>query len=159
MAKDYSTILNTYESIHRNPINRAIHAVGIPAIITSILGIMALIPTGVSVGDVDLSGAEIISIVTLLITLSWAWRAALAFAPILTGCYVLANSISFDSMLSSAGVWGAVFVIGWLVQFIGHAFEGHSPEFTSRPENLLLGPISVSLEILPFLRPYRIEVG
>lgn len=33
----------------------------------------------------------------------------------------------------------AMFVIGWLFQFVGHAFEGKPPEFLKDPRFLLVG--------------------
>jgi uncharacterized membrane protein YGL010W len=35
----------------------------------------------------------------------------------------------------------AMFVVGWILQFIGHAFEGNKPSFFSSPMFLLIGPL------------------
>jgi len=35
----------------------------------------------------------------------------------------------------------ALFVIGWMLQFIGHAIEGNQPAFFKNPIYLLLGPL------------------
>ncbi len=40
------------------------------------------------------------------------------------------------------GVWKiavAMFVVGWIFQFVGHAFEGKPPEFFSDPRFLFVG--------------------
>lgn len=34
-----------------------------------------------------------------------------------------------------------LFILGWIFQFIGHAFEGNKPAFFSNPLYLLVGPI------------------
>lgn len=34
-----------------------------------------------------------------------------------------------------------LFVLGWVLQFIGHAFEGKKPSFFSNPVYLLVGPV------------------
>ncbi|REE80208.1 hypothetical protein A8990_12157 [Paenibacillus taihuensis] len=34
-----------------------------------------------------------------------------------------------------------LFVLGWILQFIGHAFEGKKPSFFSNPIYLLVGPV------------------
>jgi len=34
----------------------------------------------------------------------------------------------------------ALFVIGWIFQFVGHAIEGNQPAFLSNPIHLLVGP-------------------
>jgi uncharacterized membrane protein YGL010W len=34
-----------------------------------------------------------------------------------------------------------MFVFGWILQFVGHAFEGKKPSFFSDPRFLLIGPM------------------
>ncbi len=34
----------------------------------------------------------------------------------------------------------SMFIFGWILQFIGHAFEGKAPSFLSDPKFLLVGP-------------------
>jgi uncharacterized membrane protein YGL010W len=35
----------------------------------------------------------------------------------------------------------ALFVVGWILQFVGHAIEGNSPAFFRNPVYLLVGPL------------------
>ena len=35
----------------------------------------------------------------------------------------------------------SMFVLGWILQFVGHAFEGKAPSFFSDPKFLLIGPL------------------
>jgi len=35
----------------------------------------------------------------------------------------------------------SLFVFGWILQFVGHAFEGKAPSFFSDPRFLLIGPM------------------
>jgi len=35
----------------------------------------------------------------------------------------------------------SMFVFGWILQFVGHAFEGKAPSFFSDPKFLLIGPL------------------
>jgi uncharacterized membrane protein YGL010W len=42
----------------------------------------------------------------------------------------------------------AMFVFGWILQFIGHAFEGKAPSFFSDPKFLLVGPLWFVKKIL-----------
>jgi uncharacterized membrane protein YGL010W len=35
----------------------------------------------------------------------------------------------------------ALFIFGWILQFVGHAFEGKPPSFFSDPRFLLIGPM------------------
>lgn len=42
----------------------------------------------------------------------------------------------------------ALFVVGWILQFVGHAIEGNSPAFFSNPVYLLVGPAWVARRAL-----------
>ena len=42
----------------------------------------------------------------------------------------------------------AVFVIGWIIQFIGHYWEGRKPAFVDDIVGLLVGPMFVVGEVL-----------
>lgn len=44
--------------------------------------------------------------------------------------------LPFNPLLAAA-----MFVLGWIFQFIGHAFEGKKPSFLSDPTFLLIGPL------------------
>src|ERR1019366_4801501 len=48
------------------------------------------------------------------------------------------------------GTWlftsGALFAGGWIVQFVGHAFEGRKPAFVDDLAGLLVGPLFVVAE-------------
>ena len=35
----------------------------------------------------------------------------------------------------------AMFVVGWILQFVGHAIEGNQPAFFKNPVYLLVGPL------------------
>jgi uncharacterized membrane protein YGL010W len=42
----------------------------------------------------------------------------------------------------------AVFVIGWVIQFVGHIYEGRKPAFVDDVVGLLVGPMFVVGEVL-----------
>ena len=45
----------------------------------------------------------------------------------------------------------ALFIIGWIFQFIGHYFEGKKPAFVDDIMGLAIGPLFVVTEIIFFL--------
>ena len=60
----------------------------------------------------------------------------------------LAHSIGIPLILLSLPlvffnwVWAlALFIVGWVFQFLGHAVEGNQPAFFTNPLHLLVGPI------------------
>ena len=60
----------------------------------------------------------------------------------------LTHTIGIPMIVISLGViffnWKigvSMFIVGWILQFIGHAFEGNKPAFFSNPIYLLVGPL------------------
>jgi uncharacterized membrane protein YGL010W len=45
----------------------------------------------------------------------------------------------------------ALFVVGWIFQFIGHAIEGNQPAFFRNPVYLLIGPLWIVRRALSFV--------
>jgi uncharacterized membrane protein YGL010W len=52
-------------------------------------------------------------------------------------------------------LWWALglFVVGWILQFIGHAFEGNQPSFFRDPRFLLVGPMFIVKKYRQLFRP------
>ena len=48
-----------------------------------------------------------------------------------------------------------LFVGGWILQFVGHAFEGNRPSFMRDPRFLLIGPLFVIDKVARILRLRR----
>ena len=45
--------------------------------------------------------------------------------------------------------WGlGFFIVGWIIQFIGHYYEGKKPAFADDLVGLLVGPMFVTAELL-----------
>jgi uncharacterized membrane protein YGL010W len=76
---------------------------------------------------------------------------------LLLGCLWLAQA---TAMLST-GAWAAVgvglFVVGWIIQFVGHIFEGRKPAFVDDVTGLIIGPLFVVTEA-GFLMGLRSEL-
>ena len=48
--------------------------------------------------------------------------------------------------------WGiGLFVGGWIIQFVGHAFEGKKPAFVDDLIGLIIGPLFIVVETAFFL--------
>jgi uncharacterized membrane protein YGL010W len=137
--------LTQYASYHRDRRNIATHLVGIPAIV---VGIEALLGRpSVLVGGLPVSPALVATIAAGgfylgLDRLYGAMMAALLAAAFYGGARMAAQS---------TGTWlvtsGALFVGGWIVQFVGHAFEGRKPAFADDLVGLLVGPLFVVAEV------------
>ena len=50
-----------------------------------------------------------------------------------------------------------LFVVGWIIQFVGHHYEGKKPAFVDDLVGLLIGPLFVTAK-LGFLLHMRLEL-
>jgi uncharacterized membrane protein YGL010W len=154
----YENILASYEAIHRSPLNRATHAIGIPLIVTSVIAVTSYVRLPGQGAWEHANLATALAVLTVAIVLYWSRLAGLAYLILIAACYAVAHSVTTHfSGLTAAGIIAAGFVLGWAFQFIGHGFEGESPQFVKRPENLLLGPVMIMAEVFPAIRPRNLS--
>ncbi len=125
--KSIQTWFEEYGESHVNSTNKAIHWLCVPAILFSILGIMAHFST---------------LLMALLIVLSLIFYArldvvlAVAMAALML---VMAWLIYFLPV--GVGFYIVVFILAWVGQFYGHKIEGKKPSFFKDLQFLLIGPI------------------
>ena len=155
-----SKLMVRYARYHRDQRNIATHMVGVPMIVFG-LGVL------LARGQLNL-GSGSLSLAWLVWTLATLWY--LSRGHLLLGLAVsAANALLFGlAHLASAGTvahwlsWGlGFFVVGWVIQFIGHYYEGKKPAFADDLVGLLVGPMFVTAELLFTLglaRPLQQEV-
>lgn len=132
-------LLNEYGESHQNKTNIFIHAVAVPVIYFVTLGLISAIPTPEFVDFFDVTWAHIIAIPIL-------YYYFLLSGPIGAAMTLLtAASFVFIELLErmNISVWQfslALFVVMWILQFIGHHIEGKRPSFLKDLQFLLVGP-------------------
>jgi uncharacterized membrane protein YGL010W len=131
-----------YAKYHRDRRNIATHFVGIPLIVFAI-GVL-LARAQFALGGVSLSAAW------LLWGLSTVWYLSrgnltlgLATSAVNAALMALAEPLAAGS-LAAWLAWGVgSFVLGWIIQFVGHYYEGKKPAFVDDLVGLLVGPMFV----------------
>ncbi len=136
-------LLIQYAAYHRDRRNIVTHFVGVPVIVFSVVLALAQ----VSLGAVHLAWVGIAIASAWYIYLDrtlGVWM--LAF---LVLCGAIASIISAKTGVGLALIVALVlFVGGWIVQFIGHKYEGMKPAFVDDLIGLLVGPLFVTAEVL-----------
>ncbi|WP_434593633.1 DUF962 domain-containing protein [Pseudomonas sp. R4-83] len=147
--------LSQYAAYHRDPRNIASHFVGIPLIVVAVAVLLSR-PEW-SLGGVWLSPA-------VLLALASAWfylRLELKLGVLMTVLMGLSVWAGHALAQQSTMVWLssglAMFVIGWVIQFVGHHYEGRKPAFVDDISGLIVGPLFVVAE-LAFLLGLRQEL-
>lgn len=119
--------LDEYSESHQNKTNKVIHWLCVPAILFSIIGILAqfsamltaliLVLTLVFYARLDLVLA--VAMAALLFVMAWL----IVILPVGVGFYI------------------GLFVVAWIGQFYGHKVEGKKPSFFKDLQFLLIGPL------------------
>jgi uncharacterized membrane protein YGL010W len=136
--------LTRYAAYHRDPRNIATHFVGIPLIVLAV--IVVLSRPGWNIAEMVITPALIAVFPASLFYLRLDLRLGL------TMTVLLASGLWVGAWLAAlpAGVWLAsgitLFVTGWVMQFIGHYYEGRKPAFVDDLIGLLIGPLFVLAE-------------
>jgi uncharacterized membrane protein YGL010W len=123
-----------YASFHRTQGNQAMHSVGIPLIVLSIFGMLAAVHLGM-VGGYDLTLAEVALVLVTAYYLTLDVTLALLMLVISVVFVAVAHRLPL-------AVSVAIFLLGWVLQFIGHyTYEKKSPAFYRNGVHLLVGPL------------------
>ena len=142
-----SELMVQYAAYHRDKRNIASHFIGIPLIVFSI-GVLLARPA-FEVGGITLTPIWILWAVATVWYLSLG-NLALGIAVSMTnGALIwLAQPLAAGSVASWLA-WGiGTFVIGWVIQFVGHYWEGKKPAFVDDLLGLLTGPMFVTAEAM-----------
>lgn len=139
-------LLVQYATYHRDQRNISSHFIGIPMIVCAIGTLLA--HPAVALGGVTLTPAMAVFVLAAL------WY--LSRDVVLGGATVLASALLFwiGHRLAEPGLaaglgWGlGLFAVGWVIQFIGHYYEGRKPAFVDDLIGLLVGPMFVVAEAL-----------
>ena len=135
--------ITQYAAYHRDRRNIATHFVGVPMIVFAV--VLALVPW--TIFGVNLALIVLVGAAAYYLFLDKALGTAmLAF---LFFCYLVAVYLNarLDNTVVTMGLAAFLFVVGWIIQFVGHKFEGIKPAFTDDIIGLAIGPLFIMSEL------------
>ena len=153
-------LLSQYAQYHRDERNIASHFVGVPMIVFGI-GVLLARPA-FALGGHALSPSWVAFALAALWYLTRGSLALGAATSAAVGTLVLlAHGVAYGGIASWLA-WGVgMFVVGWLIQFAGHCYEGRKPAFIDDIVGLLVGPMFVTAEAMFMLgwnKPLAAEI-
>jgi len=153
--KSLTQQLGQYAAYHRDRRNVMTHFVGIPMIVLAATILLAR-PT-FAIGDWFISPALLVAVVLTLYYLKLDIRYGLVMGVLLALSLAVAGEVADGGFANWLG-WGVgLFVVGWIIQFVGHHYEGRKPAFLDDVMGLAIGPLFVVAEA-GFLLGLRKEV-
>ncbi|HCJ30018.1 MAG TPA: hypothetical protein DHV63_12170 [Pseudomonas sp.] len=137
--------LAQYAAYHRDPRNLLSHFIGIPMIVLAVAVLLSR--PGVEASGLWLSPVALVASVATLFYLRLDLRFGVLMGAVLLLCVWAGARLAQQStaVWLSAGV--ALFVVGWIIQFVGHYFEGRKPAFVDDLTGLIIGPLFVAAEL------------
>lgn len=136
--------LSQYAAYHRDRRNIATHFVGIPLIVLAV-AILLSRPSFIGLGLV-LSPAVLVAVVATVFYLRLDLRLGLLMGVLLALCVWCGAFCAEQSTLLWLGSGMGLFVLGWIIQFVGHYYEGRKPAFVDDLMGLAIGPLFVAAE-------------
>ncbi len=144
-----------YAAYHQDARNKAIHFLGVPAIMLSLF--IPLSWLRLELGGATVTGAMLLA--GLVLAYYFFLDVALAVAAAVIGAVlVLTGDLIAREPSSMAMAWfSALFVGGWALQLAGHAFEGRKPALTDNLFQIFVAPIFLCAEVF-FALGYKPEL-
>ena len=127
-----------YASYHRTKGNKWFHRLGIPLIVLTLIGMLTRVPI---VHGFD--AAMLLIVIAELVYFALEWRLAIAMLVVSTAFWFLGGAMPMSLNV-------ALFVLGWIFQFVGHSvYEKRQPAFLKNATHLLVGPLWILNDVVP----------
>jgi uncharacterized membrane protein YGL010W len=140
-------LLSQYAMYHRDRRNIASHFVGVPMIVFAV-GVLLAKPAFMLAGWALTPAWIVFAGVAIWYLTRGNLQLGLAVTAAVGVLIALAHRVG-DSGTGAWLAWGiGFFVVGWLIQFVGHWYEGRKPAFVDDLIGLLVGPMFVTAEAL-----------
>jgi len=142
-----TSLFEDYGAYHRDRRNIVSHFVGVPLIVFSV-GLLLARPA-LAAGGLVLTPAWILFAIVAAWYLTRGDAVLGAAASVAVAALLwLAQQLSGGSVPVWLG-WGiGLFAVGWLIQFVGHWYEGRKPAFVDDVIGLVVAPMFVVAEAM-----------
>lgn len=141
--RDIRDLFADYAAYHQTKGNKWFHRFGIPMIMLTLIGMLARVPAWnqINAGIVLIVIAEVVYFI-----LDWRFGALMLIVSAAFYAIGLALPLTVNV---------ALFILGWIFQFIGHSvYEHRQPAFLKNGLHLLVGPLWILNDLVPVVRAH-----
>jgi len=135
------TAIVSYAHYHRDPRNIAYHSAGIPTIVFAVLVLTSRF--AFPVGPLTLTPALVLVAAATVFYLSLDLVLGLAMLGALAALVPLAGAAASLEQVAWLAIGVGCFAGGWVLQVVGHGYEGRKPAFLDDLVSLAVGPLFV----------------
>jgi uncharacterized membrane protein YGL010W len=137
--------LSHYALYHRDERNIMTHYVGIPLIVIAIFSLLWL-PLFTLQG-ITVTPALVLFMATMVFYFRLDLRFGLLMLAFSGGCLWAASELAAQTVFIWLSSAITLFVVGWILQFVGHYYEGKKPAFVDDIVGLFVGPLFIMAEL------------
>ena len=134
-----------YAAYHQDTRNKLSHFVGVPAIVLGVMVSLAWLR--MDFGSMTISGAMVITAVVLVYYLLLDLPLGIAMVAVFGGLLYVAEVIAGLPLKEGAAWFLLLFAGGWVVQLVGHVFEGRKPALADNLFQIFVAPIFLCAEV------------
>jgi len=136
-----------YAAYHRDRRNQLTHHIGVPMIVFSVLVIASRL-TLIDLSSGPLTLAAVLMSALLLFYILAAPLVGTAAVVLYGALLYFAEKIGGMGSATALTVFVGLFILGWVIQFVGHYFEGRKPALFDNLLQILMAPSFLIAEIL-----------
>ena len=140
-------LLVQYATYHRDRRNIASHFVGVPMIVFA-LGVLLAKPAFALAGWALTPAWVVFAAAAAWYLTRGNLQLGLAVTAVVGVLVALAQRFGDSGMGTWLGCGIGALALGWLIQFIGHYYEGKKPAFVDDIMGLIIGPLFVVAEVV-----------
>ena len=139
--KNLEEQMGTYAAYHQDGRNKATHFIGVPVIVLSLMVPLAWLRFE------GISAAMVITAALLAYYLVLDLWLGLAMCVVMGALLWVGQLIAEQGALAGWIGFGVLFVGGWILQLVGHVFEGRKPALADNLFQIFVAPIFLCAEL------------
>ena len=144
--------MSVYAAYHRDPRNKATHFVGVPVIVLSLFIPLAWLR--IDIGGIAVTAAMLVAAVLIAYYLMLDVVLGVVMLAVFIGLGWLGHRIAGLGAIQGWAWFAVLFVGGWILQLVGHVYEGRRPALADNLFQIFVAPIFLAAEVL-FALGYR----
>jgi len=137
--------MTTYAAYHQDARNKATHFIGVPAIVLSLFIPLAWLR--LDIGGVAISAAMLFAAVVIVYYLLLDVPLGLAMLVVFAVLAWVGERIAMLGALAGWSGFAVLFIGGWILQLVGHVYEGRRPALADNLFQIFVAPIFLAAEV------------
>ena len=138
--------MSFYAAYHQDARNKATHFIGVPAIMLSLF--IPLTWLQVNLGGYVITGTMLLA-TAVIVYYAWLDPLLAFISALVTALLITAGEwISLQGSVTAWVAFACLFVGGWILQLVGHVFEGRKPALADNLFQIFIAPLFLCAELL-----------